>query len=151
MTKVKIIAKDEAGSETPFFTKTLTKLFRGKAGARYKISIEEPNQPVTFVGDYVVKGIVPDPHQCGEHEHWDEVTQSCQPDDVPPVPHECPEGQHWDEASQSCIDNPPEPTGDVLYDSNTDIKWDEIQGASQVVTDVYGEFKPNAKYFRMKA
>ena len=46
---------------------------------------------------------------------------------------------------------PPEPTGNLLYDSNRDIKWDEIQGDSLVVTDVYGEFKPNAKYFRMKA
>ena len=46
---------------------------------------------------------------------------------------------------------PPEPTGNLLYDSNRDIKWDEIQGDSLVVTDVYGEFKPNGKYFRMKA
>jgi len=146
MAKVKVIAKDETGREVPFFSKTLTKEFKGKEGKKYGISIEEPNKPVQFVGDYTVQGaVIPDPHNCAEHEHWDEATQQCVPDEIP---HECPEGKHWDETTQQCIDNPPE---ELLYDSNTDIKWDEIQGDSLTVTDVYGEFKPNAKYFRMKA
>lgn len=44
----------------------------------------------------------------------------------------------------------PSPEG-LLYDSNVDINWDGIPGDTQVVTGVYGEFKPNGKYFRMKA
>jgi hypothetical protein len=43
------------------------------------------------------------------------------------------------------------PTGNVLYDSNTDIDWAAITGEFLKVDDVYGEFKPNAKYFRCKA
>jgi hypothetical protein len=46
----------------------------------------------------------------------------------------------------------PQPTPEgLLYDSNVDINWDGIPGDMQVVTGVYGEFKPNGKYFRMKA
>ena len=45
----------------------------------------------------------------------------------------------------------PQPGGDLLYDSNTDIDWASITGESQKVTDIYGNFTPNGKYFRMKA
>lgn len=41
----------------------------------------------------------------------------------------------------------PSPTG-LLYDSNVDIDWSK---GDQKITDVYGTFKPNGKYFRMKA
>ncbi len=65
------------------------------------------------------------------------------PDIPPPEPDE-PPGP----------DQPPDvPPADetLLYDSNRDINWDGIPGDQQVVTGVYGEFKPNGKYFRMKA
>ena len=148
MAKVKIIAKDEQGKEVPFFTKTLTKEFRGKAGQRYKISIEEPNQPVTFVGDYTVKGIIPDPHQCAEHEHWDEATQQCIPDDIP-QPHECPPNQHWDETTQQCVDNPPPPEpgeGNILWKS--DGIWDN--GKSRTMTK-HHEYDPYDKLSEVAA
>lgn len=45
----------------------------------------------------------------------------------------------------------PQPDETLLYDSNRDINWDAIEGDTLVVTDIYGEFKPNGKYFRMKA
>lgn len=168
MAKVKVIAKDESGKDVPFFTKTLTKEFKGKAGKKYGISIQEPNQPVLFVGDYTVQGaVIPDPHQCQEHEHWDDTQQKCVPD-LPPPPPECPEGQHKDEngncipdvvecppgqhkdASGNCVPDSPPGEG-LLYDSNTDIDWGSITGEFLKVTDVYGDFRPNGKYFRMKA
>lgn len=150
MAKVKIIAKDETGREVPFFTKTLTKEFKDKAGKKYSISIEEPNQPVTFVGDYVVKGtVVPDPHQCQPNEHWDEVQQKCVPDEQPPA-HECPPNQHWDEATQSCVDNPPEPpVGDLLYDSHRDSKLHD--GNVRTIPDKEGAITPNGLGIEMHA
>jgi F5/8 type C domain len=39
----------------------------------------------------------------------------------------------------------------VLYDSNKDIDWAAITGEYLKVTNIYGEFKPNTKYFRTKA
>lgn len=52
---------------------------------------------------------------------------------------------------------PPVNTGDVLYDSNVDIDWAAIAaqlgpGEDHItIDDVYGDFVPNGKYFRMKA
>jgi hypothetical protein len=55
---------------------------------------------------------------------------------------------------------PPVITGDVLYDMNVDIDWaaiaadladDEKPSDHMIITDVYGNFVPNGKYFRMKA
>ena len=52
---------------------------------------------------------------------------------------------------------PPVQTGDVLYDSNVDIDWATIaaelgQGEDHlIISDLYGNFVPNGKYFRMKA
>ena len=93
------------------------------------------------------------PTPCGPNSHrdpsgkcvcdtgfHDDGAGNCVPD------HECPPGQHWD--GTQCV---PDPVGDVLYDSNTDINWAGITGEFLKVTDIYGTFKPNAKYFRMKA
>lgn len=44
----------------------------------------------------------------------------------------------------------PQPIG-LIYDSNVDINWAAITGEFLKVTDVYGNFVPNGKYFRMKA
>ncbi len=130
MAKVKIIAKDETGKDTSFFTKTLTAEFKGKEGKKYGISIQEPNQAVVFVGDYTVQGgKIPDPHQCAEHEHWDEAQHQCVPDDVTTTP----------------------PAGTLIYDSNTDIDWGAIQGESLRVDDTYGDVKANGKGFHMNA
>jgi hypothetical protein len=55
---------------------------------------------------------------------------------------------------------PPVNTGDLLYDSNTDIDWaaiaadlaDDAQPKDHmIISDLYGNFVPNGKYFRMKA
>lgn len=78
----------------------------------------------------------------------------------PPI---CPPGQHLENGV--CVPDtppppPPPPTGDLLYDSNRDIDWAAITAELQTkdpvpeflkVDDVYGEFKPNGKYFRCKA
>ena len=153
--KVQVIVTDETGKEIPFYTKTLTALFKNKEGKKYKIAIEEPGKPRVDCGEYVVQGTVTPPsHECPDKQHWDEQQQKCVDDVVtPPQPHDCGEGKHWDDATQKCVDDVVEPpgSGTLLYDSNTDINWDAITGSSQVVTDVYGEFKPNGKYFRMKA
>jgi hypothetical protein len=45
----------------------------------------------------------------------------------------------------------PTPTEGLLYDSNTDINWDAIQGDSLVVTKTYGDIKANGKGFHMEA
>jgi len=148
--KVQIIVTDEQGRQVPFNTKTLTKEFQNKAGKKYKVAIEEPGKSRIDIGEYIVQGSVnpPPPPECPPGQHKD-PNGNCVPDEVP---HECPSGQHWDEQQQKCVDDVVEPpTGTLLYDSNTDINWDAITGTSQVVTDVYGEFKPNGKYFRMKA
>jgi len=142
--KVKIIAKDEQGKEVPFFSKTLTKEFKDKAGKKYSISIEEPNQAAKVVGDYTVAGaVIPDPHQCQPNEHWDEAQQKCVPDDIPPPAHECPPNQHWDESTQSCIDNPPPNPAGVIYDSNIEGQWNN--GVSRIVQDKDGNTNPNGK------
>src|SRR4029079_15171682 len=41
----------------------------------------------------------------------------------------------------------PTPSGTLLYDSDRDIDWSH----DQKITDIYGTFTPNGKYFRMKA
>jgi hypothetical protein len=55
---------------------------------------------------------------------------------------------------------PPVITGDVLYDMNVDIDWaaiaadladDEKPSDHMIISDLYGNFVPNGKYFRMKA
>lgn len=55
---------------------------------------------------------------------------------------------------------PPVNTGDVLYNSNVDIDWTAIAADladdanpkdHMIISDVYGNFVPNGRYFRMKA
>jgi hypothetical protein len=52
---------------------------------------------------------------------------------------------------------PPVITGDILYDSNVDIDWAAIAAGLKagkdhlIISDTYGNFVPNGKYFRMKA
>jgi len=133
MAKVKIIAKDDTGKEIPFFTKTLTTEFKGKAGKNYVILIEEPNQTAQFIGNYTVQGaMIPDPHQCQSHEHWDAAQQKCIADDVTPP-------------------GPQPGAGDLLYDSNTDVDWGAISGEFLKVTDTYGKVYANGKGFHMNA
>jgi len=78
------------------------------------------------------------------------------PPNPPPTP-VCPAGQHWDASQNKCVPdtqpppnpppNPPPGPGTLIYNSDTDIDWSH----DQKITDVYGTFKPNGKYFRMKA
>jgi len=143
LAKVKIIAKDEAGNNIEFFTKTLTKEFRGNAGKKYGISIEEPNQTAQVVGDYTVQGaVIPDPHKCLEGEHWDDTQQKCVPDDVIPPPHECPDKQHWDEDQQKCVDDIVIPPGEGKILWKSDGLWNN--GNARTMTDhhQYDPFDP---------
>lgn len=58
-----------------------------------------------------------------------------------PVDHHCAADEHWDEATQMCVKN--EQTGDVLWDSNTDGKWND--GNKRTITIKQGNQQPNDK------
>src|ERR1043166_1325687 len=68
-----------------------------------------------------------------------------------PQPHECPQHQHWDDTLGKCVDDvvtPPPPTpqfpeqvGKLLYDSNINGKWNN--GVDRVVKDKEGNIGPN--------
>ena len=76
--------------------------------------------------------VTPPYHACPAGFHWDESSQSYQPDVVHLPP--CDPGFHWDEAQQKCVpdDVVVPPSGDVLWDSNTNGHWNN--GHSRVIT-----------------
>lgn len=69
-----------------------------------------------------------------------DTTQPIPPEPTEPVPPEPTEPTE-----------PPATVTGVLYDSNKDVDWEAITGEFLKVTNIYGQFKPNTKYFRMKA
>lgn len=62
-----------------------------------------------------------------------------------PEPEPCPEGQHRDPTTGQCVDDViiPPTTGEVLYDSNIDGKWNN--GEARTVTDSEGNQSANGK------
>src|SRR6185503_1410253 len=126
--KVQVIVADEQGNEIPFFTKTLTALFKNKEGKKFKVFIQEPRKDKVTIGEYVIGIIKPPP--------------------PPPPVHECPDKQHWDETLQKCVDDvipppppPPPPTGEVLYDSHIHSKLHD--GNVRTIAKSEGAVTPN--------
>jgi hypothetical protein len=96
-----------------------------------KISVREIDPTGTVTPSY---------HTCPAGSHWDESNQSCQPDVVVHPPR-CDPGFHWDEAQQKCVpDVVLPPSGDVLWDSNTNGHWNN--GHNRVITSAH-QFDPD--------
>ncbi|TVM01113.1 MAG: hypothetical protein CV087_11315 [Candidatus Brocadia sp. WS118] len=62
-----------------------------------------------------------------------------------PEPEPCPAGQHRDPVTGQCVPDivTPPPSGEVLYDSNIDGKWNN--GVARTVEDSEGDQSPNGK------
>jgi len=86
-------------------------------------------------------GPVVEPPTCPPGQHLENGV--CVPDVVEPEP--CPEGQHRDPTTGQCVDDViiPPPTGEVLYDSNIDGKWNN--GEARTVEDSEGNQSANGK------